>query len=278
MYGQKGSDMEKATDFILQEQTKRDELSCCWSSMINRLVHDLSNSVVNVTAAGDFLTEILPHLIKGYRLALEHNLMEPEIPEKILRHAKAHPNFCLDEISKEMLDLLSILRPYNNNLLLKEKMQIFSAKNVITEFLENYAFKNSKDEELIKTDLAYDFQLIINKFFIDQFLYRILDIIYETKINFDEIEKQPVSELHRISFRLLEDDNYNIILIKDSQPMSENKITTLLNSFFVLREGKILPDIGYCRLALLQLGGDLIFNSSDNKFVEFSLKFPKSSA
>jgi hypothetical protein len=53
--------------------------------------------------------------------------------------------------------------------------------------------------------------------------------------------------------------------------MSKNKIATITNSFFISQGGKILPGFGYCRLALLQLGGDVIFDSIEKIFV----KFPK---
>jgi hypothetical protein len=42
-------------------------------------------------------------------------------------------------------------------------------------------------------------------------------------------------------------------------------------TLFLSQKGKILPDFGYCRLALLQLGGEVIFDSVE----KISVKFPK---
>ena len=247
-------------------QTQRDTLSQGWSSLVNRSVHDLSNLAVSVRSVGEFLLEVLPYFIKSYDLALKHNLMKPAIEERLLNHVKKFPNR-LEEIATETFDLLSILRTFNGDLLSKEKIQTLSAKKFITELLENYPFKNSGEKEWIKTDFTSDFQFESTQFFSHHLFHRLLDKIYKPDL-FAKNETVPKKDEISISF--VENEDHNIIVIQ-SPRLSKNKIATITNSFFISQAGKILPGFGYCRLALLQLGGDVIFDSIE----KISVKFPK---
>jgi hypothetical protein len=105
---------------------------------------------------------------------------------------------------------------------------------------------------------------------------RLFDDIYVRRVNFHENEKIPsLKNRDEISICFLEERFHNVIIFTDSAyGMSENAISTKKKSFFLQREGNILPDLGYCRLALLQLGGNLLFNSTEST-TEIAILFPK---
>ena len=83
-------------------------------------------------------------------------------------------------------------------------------------------------------------------------------------------KNEPALKKDEINIFFVENQDHNNIVIQ-SPRMSKNKISTITNSFFIPHEGKILPGFGYCRLALLQLGGDVTFDSVEKIFI----KFPK---
>ncbi|HEX4045558.1 MAG TPA: hypothetical protein VHZ76_07830 [Gammaproteobacteria bacterium] len=49
----------------------------------------------------------------------------------------------------------------------------------------------------------------------------------------------------------------------------------IFERFFSTQNGKIVPGLGFCRLALLQMGGNIFCDAIKGESTDFIIKFPK---
>lgn len=259
-----------STTFLQDDftQHQRDEISKSWVLMLDKIVHDLTTPLAIINMMGSTITNLLPDLTKAYRLAVEQHLVEPTIENRFLVVAEKKDSLNVCTQATELLKFLHLLHPLTKKLFLdNEAIQQVSVKKWLGDVLQNFSFENPSFLDLIDTDFSYDFDINRGFFFIDHLLSRLLEFTLEQKQETDKLNIKIFSQ---------HTENYNIIRFKKlNSTISQEKILKKMEAFFLQKDEIILPDIGFCRLALLQLGGDVTCDFAENNGMDILIKMSK---
>lgn len=252
----------------LDKTADREALGHAWSRMIDCIVHDLTTPLATLRMIGMGLEEMIPHLIEGYKVALKNGLIESKFKEDDLKFTEkqAVPEIALD--ITQLFDFLRLLNPYKEKLFFNPPdMTLLSIQTYIQEVLKKFPFSDEKQKSLIHIKSDYDFTFAADLFFIEQLLSNLLrNALYY-------INSEGKGE---ITIWAEEKEDYNVLHLKDTaKGMNEEQLSRVFNRFFTERDNKIVPGLGFCRLALLQQGGNVLCHSVMGEYTDFILMFPK---
>lgn len=248
-----------------ERQEKLDQLAQSWSRMFSCISHDLTTPLAILRMNGNSLEKILPSLYEGYRLAVQHHLMTPpDTDHKRILKMEGLLTGSIEENIDEMQKLLNTLHPYNKQLLSTNKEEApLSAKTLVERVLKNYPFSNEHKNISIKTDFPCDFILNCAPVFAENLLTNLLS--------------NALNAIHQanqgdITIWTEETNDYGILHMKDTGGgMNDSQVTEVFKRFFSKREDKIIPGLGFCRLAFLQRGGDVLCQSAPGSYTEFNI-------
>lgn len=246
----------------------QDNIGKAWTRMVDCIAHDLTTPLATLRMGAELLEETLPKLIKGYRLAVEQNLLQAEIPAKRLKFLEAEYASDLKAQIDEMFDFLKLLKLYSDQLPSDtQTITWLSARACIDELLQTYPFDSEEKRALVQFDCRHDFKFKCAPIFIKSLLTNLLT---------NALRCIDVAGKGKISLWTEQEDTYNVLHFKDtSLGMDENRLAQVFKRFFSKSNQDIAPDLGFCRLALLHTGGDITCHSSKNEYTEFVIKFAK---
>lgn len=73
-----------------------------------------------------------------------------------------------------------------------------------------------------------------------------------------------------------DEEDYHIFNIKDtSQSLAADQLTNLFSQFLFESYDKSRPGLGFCKLAMLHMGGDIICEIVGDECTHFQIKLPK---
>lgn len=249
-------------DTISQE--KLDKLTNAWLQMVDCIVHDITGPLAPVRGAGLFFKSVIPKLVEVYKQAVQEGRVASNyISEKELTSLNILVSAVGDN-SNIIFDFINVLNPYNTQLLSESKeIKIFSAKTCIANLLENYPFSSDDERKLVHFEDKQDFN------------FRCVPIVVEYL--FPNLLKNAlfhiqVAEKGEVSIWLEEGEEYNVIHFKDTSS-GVHKLNEVFKRYFSKRNGQIVPGLGLCRLAILDMGGDVICESVEDKYAHFMIKF-----
>lgn len=252
----------------LHKTDNRDALGQAWSRMVDCIVHDLTTPFAILRMIGMGLEEKIPSLIEGYQLAVKNGLIESKFKEDDLKYIEKQ---AVPEISsdiKQLSDFLSLLYPYKKKLFFNSPdIKLLSIQACIQEVLKKFPFPYEEQKKLLHIKNDYDFTFAGAPFFIEQLLSNLLlNALYY-------INSEGKGE---ITIWAEEKENYNALHFKDTaKGMNEEQLSRVFSRFFTKRDDNIVPGLGFCRLALLQQGGDVLCHSVNEEYTDFIVMFPK---
>lgn len=245
---------------------KLDETEKAWSMSIGQLSHALATKMATLQMKQQGLQKIIPSLLKGYHLAVEHHLIEDTINAKMLNRIEDMQN--LDEQLMPMFELLEQLNTYCSQMVGHDaiEMQRLSAQQCLSALLANYTFEQDSQRNRIALDLGHDFEFKCPILFIESSLRHILTITL-----------QHISKSNEGSVRIWLSDEaeyhlFNIKLI--DQNLNEAQMTACFNHFLFEPYDKTRPGLGFCRLAIQHLGGNVICHSVYGEYTLFKIMLP----
>ncbi|HEX4044054.1 MAG TPA: HAMP domain-containing sensor histidine kinase [Gammaproteobacteria bacterium] len=245
-----------------------DQVGRAWSRMVDCITHDLKTPLVSLRMTGKHLEDMFGNLVKGYELAVENNLMEASISE---RHLTAAQEMLVPEIQSEVteiLDFINLLHPYNQQLFAtSEATKQLNIQDCLENIVKNHFLTNEKERALLHIECSHNFKFQFAPIFIE-FLF---DNLIINALNF--IEKEGKGE---INIWTEEGDNYNLVHFQDTaHGLEETGLAEVFERFFSTQNDKIVPGLGFCRLALLQRGGNILCKAIKDESTDFIIKFPK---
>lgn len=248
-------------------QEDLDKITESWLIMIKNFVHDITTPLTSIRLMGKTFEKISPQLLEGYRLAVSHQMVNPSsiITE---RHLKALETMGanISQQAAETQTFINLLYPYNQKMLGREAdspIHIFAS---IQGALKKYPFVNKDQLALIHLDYQNDFSFPIDSFFIEQLFFNLIKdaLFYIDKASKGEVyiytEKQ--EEFHVLHFK------------NTAGNLTQNASSQVFKSFFLKQDGGMVPGLGFYRLKLLLMGGDIIHHTEPGQYTNFEIKFP----
>lgn len=250
------------------EQKQLDQLTEAWSRMINCISHDLTTPLAILRMSGQNCEKTLASLRAGYQLAIKNNLpVESKIDERYLEAVENLVPIIKQNVT-DLTSFLSVLYPYNRQLLsTAEESQPLSIKICVEEALKKYTFVNDQERALVHITDLKDFKFSLAPIFIDYLLSNLLSNAFKA------IQRANKGE---ISIWTEDEPEYNTLHFKDTGlGMEADALERVFSHFFSKKNDKIVPGLGFCRLAVLQRGGNILCAAVKGEYTEFTIKFPK---
>lgn len=257
-------DMVEGSVPTMMDKQERDALLAAWTRMVNCVAHDVTTPLASIRLENSGLKKLLPKLLQGYQLAVQHKLIQPLIPPSYMDILDTSSVDIENHLNK-IVDFLSLLRHYNQKLSVNENDPQVHLKACLPALLENYPFVDEQ-KSLIHLEEGEDFQFKGESFFIEYLFFNLIENALS------HIQQMGQGEIY-ISTK--KEKHYFVLHFKDTAgALDEKAATTVFDWFFIKRDGEVVPGLGFCRLKLLHMGGDIICEAVKNQYTEFSVKFP----
>lgn len=250
-----------------QSLNQPNQLKQAWLRLVDCIIHDLTTPIVTTGLQGTLLNELAPSLLKAYHLAVDHHLMEPEIGKQKLKGLEDHLISGVKQGADKMLDFIRLLIEFRTQLVVDLKtLEPLSIKQFIEDWLANYPFPDPSSHSLLTVDIQHDFAFKCPPPFMTHLLSRFLDnaLCYIKWVGKGDIQ-----------IWTSQDNHYNLLHFKDTgRGMDEDQYASVFNRFFSKRNGQVVPGLGFCRLALLQAGGNVVCDTVEGEYAHFTVMFP----
>lgn len=246
-----------------KSQHQLEDLSNCWSSFLDKLFHDLTTPLLSINLIGKEINRLLPELVKGYQLAVQHNLLEQNIQKKNLMLAADGETLDINALSEELMNFIRGLRPvYKKVTSDREPLQTFFAKEWLEAFVHCYPFSHTDQRHAITCDFTYNFEFEAPTYFLNH----LFSCLVGNSLNANA----------EIKIVAQDGGEYNLLRYQDSAYFTTEAVFLKHAKNFLLKsENEIIPDLGLCRLAQLQCGGDIIYSQET---AEIIIQFSKLNA
>ena len=261
-------DNSQTSMLIALEQKKLEQLAITWSSMINGISHDLRTPLCTLGLIGKNLIDSFATLIEGYQLAVEHHLLESKIPEKHLTLLQESTLPDLIKTINVISKFLDLLRHLNQKILPDSPdIQLLTISTCMENVIKKYPFIHNKDKALLKIKMTPDFKFICASVFIEQLISNLLD---------NALHHIDQAGNGQINIWTEEEESHYVLHFQDTLGvMDQDVLGDIFSRFFSKRDNNVVPGLGFCRLALLQRGGDIICHVTENQYTDFMIKFAK---
>ncbi len=238
------------------------QLPAGWHNMIKALVHHLNTALVVMRSNSKRIKEILPELFQGYHLALEGQLLEPQLNKRQLNVDTVD----LENIITQELDFLDTLHAYSKALLAGPTEPPFYVAAFVQDYLAQYPWKEEQ-QQFFNLNLQYDFQTNCGSSFMQALMWNLLQI---------GISHINAEEKGEIDIWAQEESHYDVFHFKIRGKIW--RVDTLVRSFdnfFMMHNTKMIPGLGFCRLKWLYMGGDILSQVEPQQYAHFIVKFPR---
>lgn len=146
------------------------------------------------------------------------------------------------------------------------KPQPLSAEQCLADLIANYPFEDSQRNLIIlKPNENFEFNYPV--LFIEASLRHLLTVVLKhiTMLGRGEVQIW-VSNEH----------DYHVFNVKDtSHGLEDSELACLFDHFLFEHHDKTRPGLGFCRLALLHMGGDIICDAANGEWTHFKVMLPK---
>ncbi len=259
--------IEEALADTLDKQTL-DEILSAWIRMINCVAHDVATPLASIRLENDWLKKMLPKVLAGYELAVQHQLLAPQMDKQQLETIEVSIDDIEHHVTK-IVDFFSEVRGYTQALLPSKESSPFYVGAFIEEIVANYPIIK-QHPNLLHVDKRIDFQFNSDGLFLN---YLLQNLIEQASAR---IEMSHQGEMY---IELEEDSHYFILHFKDTaEPLNEKALSRVFDSFLVKQDKHIIPGLGFCRLKWLQMGGDIVCSVNENDKTHFRVLFAKTVA
>ncbi len=236
-----------------------------WQKIIDKVFHLFGTKLLGITSTDILLKKTLPNLLKGYELAVQHNLMKDEIHPQLLESlSKSNIEASINPMLETMDGVLSMCKALSNP---DKDAQDLYAKQLIENNLNAFEFKGNT-RNLIEFNSNQDFNVHMQELFLNATLWQLLSFAQDSI-------KNPEKKIS-IYFSK-QNDTENAIHFKMVSSDIQKNYTQFLNNTLTKTHEKFVPGIEFCRLALLHSGGNIIYEVKEAESIEFIIVLPKAS-
>lgn len=232
-----------------------------FEKIFDKIEHVSINKLSTMRSINQTIEDILPVLLKAYQLALEKKIIEGEIDfieEKLSLISD------LGATVESMFQLFDTIYSFRQELFKKQPAdKPVYAGAVVEKILNSYSFKDN-NRSLVVFDSKNDFSISCSVLFLNSALLDILDFVFES---FHEEAPQ------KMEIYFSQQNNMNSIHFKINISVSDNEFERFFSNSLTIIDNKIRPGINFSRLALLNIGGDIVHHLETNH-LEITILIP----
>jgi two-component system CAI-1 autoinducer sensor kinase/phosphatase CqsS len=232
------------------------------------VAHELRTPFLGIRALAEGIQKYLPTLLRSYELAISNGLPVKPIRRAHLEGLKKSLDRINGEIdySNRIVDMLLINS--SESPVRKSEFTLFSASGCVQEALARFPFSSDEERDLIRLDIADDFEVSAPRVLIVHVLFNLI--------------KNGLYYVHRagrgdISILLRPDAGTNRLIVEDTGTgISAQVINRIFERFFTTTETGHGAGIGlsFCKLVMEGIGGTIHCDSQLGSYTRFTLDFP----
>lgn len=240
---------------------KLHDVTQSFEKVFDNIEHISFNKLSTMRSINQSIEDTLPVLLKAYQIALEQKLIEGEI------------DFIEDKVSlisdlgttvESMFQLFDTIYSFRQELFKKQPTdKPVYASAIVEGLLKSYSFKDD-NRSLVAFDSNNDFSISCSELFLNSALLDVLDFVFES---FHETAPQKME----ISFS--KQNNTHLIHFRINISVSKSEFDRFFNNSLTPMGNKIRPGINFSRLALLNIGGDIVHQLETNH-LEITILIP----
>lgn len=241
------------------------QIELFWTLLIDSVSHELTTPLSIVRMIGNNVEKVSPALLDGYKLAINNKLLEPKFNENSLKTIAEHSIPSLKTNVTSMIDFLSLVHQYTHALI--HPSVSLDVRHCLQTLLKNYPYENDADRNLVHVDFPDAMKSDIPLLFISTL--------------FEQLLNNAIRAIHQagkgeIMISAKHEEEHNVVHFQDTATgMSPELQEKVFSRFFSKRNGNIIPALGFCKLALLVKGGDILCETKEGEFTKFSILFPQ---
>ncbi|MBS0358272.1 MAG: hypothetical protein JSS53_03240 [Proteobacteria bacterium] len=246
-------------------QNERNSLSKSWARMVDCIVHDLGNRVVCMKLSNEILEKIL---LPKIDVLQEPPTRDETVSITLDKSDFKNIKFCIEALRENVGTFFAAaerLHPMNAKLFLAQnEFPLRTIQEYLHDALNQPELKSKIDISSIQMNFDSNFLLSADPFFMEPLFYHIISY-----------ENHRIKLSKQGTIRVWTEDSslFDILHIADTSTSTLSN--NVFPSFFFKQGESIMPDLGFCRLYLLQIGGDISCSLDTNNNLEFTIKFPK---
>ena len=226
-----------------------------WENILDKIEHIAVNKLAIIRSINRSTQEALPVLLKAYQVAFEHKLIKDELNFENEKQNLAPENTDMEPIIGSVFQLFDAIYSFRKKLVDKNKSyKTLSASGVIENVLKCYNFKYG-DQNLVSFNNKDDFNISFPELFLTSIIQETLDFIFDSPNKSDE---------RKIEIYFSKKKEMNSIHIKMSLHEAINYVDRFFNNSLTIKDQIIRPGMNFCRLALLNAGGDITYHTEVN--------------
>lgn len=255
-------------EYSMEKVQNSTALSLAWSKLIDDTTHALTSPIAALRMTLSLIEKTMPELLEKCRSAIQQESLESDYSDNQLNTLEnIIPN--IRPLLNRLTEILQQLHPWNKKILQPNANAPLDIKTGLEATIKNYQFDDESQRRLIQLSTEINFSCPIDMFFLEHAIGWFIA---------NALKKATQGLQSLLSIWTVEQPNfYELHLLNANQCMTPQTINYLLDKFFMDLEGSSSkkPGLGYCRLALLQIGGNLNFETSNSDQTHAILNFPK---
>ena len=238
-----------------------------WLTLLPHLIHDFRTPLLTISLNASTIDDWFPDLVKGYLLAVEHNLMERTIRKQYLQQ-KEKLGSDIQEITRKLSAYLKVLDQGVKALNIEQAdIESRPIQSYLDEAFEQYPFETAEDRQSIDVKIHANFDVQCSSVFVKPLLFHLINMVYE---------KRDPNGADEITLWTETVDNQNKLHIKTtSAELFQNNVNFAFNRFSDKQGDQYVPGLAFCQLALKQINGDIVSTVIEGEYVEITVLFPE---
>ncbi len=234
--------------------------------LIRSAAHELRTPLATITMASHATEKILADIFNGYKIAVEHKLVEPSVhPAKFQLIEGSFVG--IKKAVEDAQNFLTILTRYVENYTMDPAdTKMLSITACVDKLLSRYPFNNDQERTLVHVDLKHEFMFKAPEVFIEDLLLGLLKnaLFYVRQANKGDVH---------IWTETTQDSN--VLHFKDTGLGIETKnLPHAFDRLFSRRPDGTKAGLGFCKEVLRAFGASITCDSKEGEYTHFMIQFP----
>jgi two-component system CAI-1 autoinducer sensor kinase/phosphatase CqsS len=234
--------------------------------MVASIAYEMRTPLASLRIQAKALSDYMPEILRGYRIAREKQLLNAPISDIILNHLGKSADILEREVTQanQAIDMLNALTSSHH---LNEKdFKPFSMKECVETAVSSFPYKNDF-ERIVSVDIRSDFIVIASAEFLT---FVILNLI---KNSLDAVKNK---DKGNIIISVISDQRGKRLEFLDNGTGIDEKILPyVFDRFFTTKDRSRNSGVGlaFCRNVMVSFGGDITCESRVGEYTLFTLYF-----